>query len=250
VTPDGRELGYGHEPCVTPALGVRGPQLPDVWDAISARLRLADVTDQVGPLYTMQHEIHALWPFRAQLVGRALTVKAWPGDNLAIHGALAMAGPGDVLVVDWRGCVTACGAGAHITAAAQAQGLRGVVIDGAWRDIDEIAELGLPVFGRAECSFSPLKSRPGEIGVPVSCGGVVVAPGDVIFADKAGVAVIPAASADVAAANLLSAITTAPVLSTPAKRLTVYRRAFERSGGRTAGNGREWLPPQRTGAPT
>jgi 4-hydroxy-4-methyl-2-oxoglutarate aldolase len=245
LTRDGRSLTYGHEPKVTPCLGVRGPRLPPAWDEVGSRLRLADVVDQVGPLYTMQTEIRPLWPYSGQLVGRALTVKAWPGDNLAIHAALAMAGPGDVLVVDWRGCVTACGAGGHITAAAQAQGLRGVVIDGAWRDIDEIAELGFPVYGRAECSFSPLKRRPGEIGVPVSCGGVVVEPGDVIFADKTGVAVVPAAFAADIAADLLATTMSPPALSSPQRRLTVYRRAFEASGGRTAGDPHDWVadPP-------
>jgi 4-hydroxy-4-methyl-2-oxoglutarate aldolase len=238
---DGQQLAYGHEPRITPYLGVRGPRLPASWDKVSCHLRLADVADQVGPLYTMQTEIHPLWPFPGQLVGRALTVKAWPGDNLAIHAALAMAAPGDVLVVDWRGCVTACGAGAHITAAAQAQGLRGVVIDGAWRDIDEIAQIGFPVYGRAECSFSPLKNRAGEIGVPVSCGGVVVAPGDVIFADKAGVAVVPAAFADAVAADLLARTTTTPVLSSPADRLDAYRRAFESRQGRSGGNSHDWF---------
>jgi 4-hydroxy-4-methyl-2-oxoglutarate aldolase len=245
LTRDGQDLTYGHEPKVTPRLGVRGPELPPAWDEVRGRLRLADVTDEVGPLYTMQTEIRPLWPYSGQLVGRALTVKAWPGDNLAIHAALAMAGPGDVLVVDWRGCVTACGAGAHITAAAQAQGLRGVVIDGAWRDIDEIAELGFPVYGRAECSFSPLKRRPGEIGVPVSCGGVVVEPGDVIFADKTGVAVVPVAFAADIAADLLATTMSPPALSSPQRRLTVYRRAFEASGGRTAGDPHDWVadPP-------
>jgi 4-hydroxy-4-methyl-2-oxoglutarate aldolase len=240
LTEEGRGLAYGHEPRVAPCLGSRGPQLPAAWDKVAGHLRLADVVDQVGPLYTMDTGIRPLWPYPGQLVGRALTVKAWPGDNLAIHGSLALAEPGDVLVVDWRGCVTACGAGGHITAAAQAQGLRGVVIDGAWRDIDEIAELGFPVFGRGECSFSPLKNRAGEIGVPVSCGGVVVAPGDVIFADKAGVAVVPAAFAEEIAADLLAATQAPPALSSPGRRLTVYLSAFERSGGRSAGNPDDW----------
>jgi len=242
---DGRARAYGHEPRITPCLGVRGPQFPAAWDKVRGQVSLADVVDQVGPLYAMQTEIRQLWPAPGQLAGRALTVKAWPGDNLAIHAALALAEPGDVLVVDWRGCITACGAGAHITAAAQAQGLRGVVIDGAWRDIDEIAQLGFPVYGRAECSFSPTKNRPGEIGVPVSCGGVVVSPGDVVFADKAGIAIVPSAFADDIAASLLDAATVAPVLSTRAARLDVYWSAFEASRGRSGGDPRDWPGVQR-----
>jgi 4-hydroxy-4-methyl-2-oxoglutarate aldolase len=241
VTQGGQGQAYGHEPTVTPRLGNRGPQLPGAWDKVASHLTLADVVDQVGPLYTMDTGIRALWPYPGHLVGRALTVKAWPGDNLAIHAALALATAGDVLVVDWRGCVTACGAGAHITAAAQAQGLRGVVIDGAWRDIDEIAQLGFPVYGRAECSFSPLKNRAGEIGVAVSCGGVVVAPGDVIFADQAGVAVVPSAFADDIAVGLLARVSgPGPVLSTSSARLNVYRRAFAGSNGRYIGERSDW----------
>src|SRR5258708_25324752 len=110
VTHNGREYVYGHDPRITPRLGVPGPRLPASWYKISAHLRLADVVDQVGPLYTMATEIRPLWPYTGQMVGSALTVKPWPRDDLAIHGSLAMASPGDVLAVDCRGRVTATAA--------------------------------------------------------------------------------------------------------------------------------------------
>jgi regulator of RNase E activity RraA len=69
--------------------------------------------------------------------------------------------------------------------------LGGLVVDGAIRDGEAIAALGFPVFSRSVCPGGCDKDGPGEINVPVACGGVVVMPGDVVIADADGVAVVP-----------------------------------------------------------
>lgn len=180
-----------HEPVVPPRVGAAGPGVaPDV----IARLRecaVSDVTDAVGRLYSMDSGIRPLYTPMPRLVGTALTVKAVPGDNLAIHHALGFVRPGDVLVVDWRGYVEGCGTGVLSLIDPIRHGLAGVVCDGAWRDVEDIRPLGLPLFGRGISPYSPPKARFGEVNVPVNCGGVVVEPGDVVVADEGGVAVVP-----------------------------------------------------------
>lgn len=192
---------FGHRPVVPPL--VRAHVAPPDWEVIE-RLRTAfvpDVSDAVGQLYTMDSGIRPLYEPVPRLVGQALTVKAAPGDNLAVHGALSMVQDGDVLVIDWRG-TDACATGAGSLALPIREGLRGAVVDGGWRDVDELEALRFPVFGRAISAFSPQKTRPGEINVAVSCGGVVVHPGDIVVGDREGIAVIPRAFAAEVAASL------------------------------------------------
>lgn len=150
-----------------------------------------DVSDAVGGLYTMASAIRPLYPNMKRVLGTAITVKALPGDNWAIHAGLSKCEEGDVLVVDWRGYTEACGTGALTTMLAMRRGLSGVVIDGAWRDIGDLKRLGFPIMGRGISPFSPGGRRLGEVNVPVCCGGVVVEPGDLIVGDDEGVAVVP-----------------------------------------------------------
>lgn len=189
IGPGGSMRGY--VPVVPPRIGPSPDRVdPAQLDAL-ATVSTADVSDAVGRLYTMAPAIRPLYRPIRPTIGVALTVKAVPGDNLAIHGALGMVQEQDVLVVDWLGYTEGCGSGASSLTAPFERGLRGVVVDGGWRDVAELRARDMPVFGRAEAAFSPAKNDPGEINVPVCCGGVVVHPGDVVVADGAGVTVIP-----------------------------------------------------------
>jgi regulator of RNase E activity RraA len=192
---------FGHRPVVPPIVRAHAPD-PD-WQLLERfrRAFVPDVSDAVGQLYSMDRGIQPLYQPIPRLVGQALTVKAVPGDNLAVHGALAMVRDGDVLVIDWRG-TDACGTGAGSLALPIRDGLRGAVIDGGWRDVAELEALQFPVFGRGVSAFSPPKTRPGEINVPVTCGGVVVQPGDIVVGDREGVAIVPRAYAAEVAASL------------------------------------------------
>jgi RraA family protein len=147
---------------------------------------LADVNGRRGALHG---RIAALRP-RMKLAGPALTVEVRHGDNLMIHAAMALAKPGDVLVIDGKGDQTAALMGAIMITACKQLGLAGVVIDGAVRDSLELDDMDFPVFSFGTNPNGPTKNVPGRIGYPVSCGGVTVQSGDLVVADADGVVVI------------------------------------------------------------
>lgn len=135
------------------------------------------------------------------LMGPAFTVASPPGQNLAIHRAIAAAHPGDVLVVAMAGDRGYGPFGEILALACQKRGIAGLVIDSTVRDGDDIEALGFPVFCRGLSPAGTRKEVAGELGAEVRCGGVRVAPGDIVVADRDGVVVVPAsARADVEAA--------------------------------------------------
>jgi 4-hydroxy-4-methyl-2-oxoglutarate aldolase len=125
-----------------------------------------------------------------KLAGPAFTVEVVPGDNLMIHAAIAMARPGDVLVIDGKGDVTCSLMGEIMTNTCIAMKLGGAVVDAAIRDTEELRELGFPVFAVGANPNGPTKARAGRINGPVSVGGRIVHPGDLIVGDSDGVVVI------------------------------------------------------------
>ncbi len=181
----------GHHSAIPPRFGRNGAPIPSsVRVALQAAL-VTDLSDVVGRLYTLDTAIVPLHPEMPKLVGVAVTAKVPPGDNWTIHAALSRSGEGEVLVADWLGYHDGCGAGVSSMIPAIRRGLTGVLVDGGWRDIDDIAALGVPVLGRGRTPFSPSKAQLGEVNVPVNCGGVIVEPGDVIVGDANGVVCIP-----------------------------------------------------------
>ena len=147
---------------------------------------LADVAGRRGALHG---RIQAL-RHRMKLTGSALTVEVRPGDNLMIHAAIALAKPGDVLVIDGKGDQSAALMGTIMMNACRQVGIAGVVIDGAVRDSVEIDEMGFPVFSMGTNPNGPTKLASGRIGHPVSVGGVAVRPGDLVVGDADGVVVV------------------------------------------------------------
>ncbi|GGI25937.1 MULTISPECIES: RraA family protein [Bradyrhizobium] len=139
-----------------------------------------------------------LRPFHrsGRLVGTAFTVRTRPGDNLAIHKALELVGPGDVIVVDGGGDETRALVGEIMKNIAEERGAAGYVIDGAIRDVAAFSGSDFPCFARAVTHRGPYKSGPGCINVPVSIGGSPIAPGDIVVGDEDGVVSFPAAMAD------------------------------------------------------
>lgn len=112
-----------------------------------------------------------------------------------IHKALEIAEAGDVLVIDAGGSLNQAVFGGQMRASAMSKGLAGVVVDGAVRDLVELAAGGLACFAKGVNHRGPSKDGPGEINVPISCAGMVVHPGDLILGDPDGVICIPAADA-------------------------------------------------------
>lgn len=122
----------------------------------------------------------------APLVGTAVTVRTRAGDNLAILRAYDACRPGDVMVVDGDGDLCNALVGGIMTFAAASLGLAGMVLDGAIRDVAEIAARSFPVYARGVNHRGPYKDGPGAINVPISVGGMAVRPGDIIVGDQDG----------------------------------------------------------------
>jgi RraA family protein len=152
---------------------------------------LADVAGRRGALSGRITPLASTMRF----AGPAVTVEVRPGDNLMIHAALALAKPGDVLVVDGKGDVSSALMGEIMCQQAVALGVAAVVIDGAVRDSEAIRELGFPMYAAGLNPNGPTKSVAGRLNHPISIGGVSVNPGDLVVGDADGVTVIERAKA-------------------------------------------------------
>ena len=126
-----------------------------------------------------------------RIVGQARTVRCMVGDNSALHAAITLARPGEVLIADAGGFLGTAVWGGLMTHAAKRQGVAGLIIDGAVRDRSEIVELDFPCYARGLVPAGPHKAFGGAIDCPVNCGGVAVRPGDLVIADSDGVTIIP-----------------------------------------------------------
>jgi RraA family protein len=147
---------------------------------------LADVAGRRGALSS---RIAPLAP-SMRLAGPAVTVEVRPGDNLMIHAAMAIAKPGDVLVIDGKGDESCALLGEIMVSQCMAIGIAGVVVYGAVRDTEAIRALGFPLYATGANPNGPTKVAPGRINWPVSVGGVSVQPGDLVVADGDGVVVV------------------------------------------------------------
>lgn len=156
---------------------------------------VADSNNSIARQGVMDSGIKPVDP-KSHIVGRAVTVKCQPGDNLALHQGIYAAQPGDVLVCDLRGYDQGGHFGDIMALACKVRGLAGVVLDGSCRDSEDIKELGFPVFSRGFNPAGTVKASLGQINVPITCGGVEVHPGDMILGDCDGVVVVRHAQED------------------------------------------------------
>ncbi len=140
-----------------------------------------------------------------RLCGQARTVNTMAGDNGIIHAAIPLLRKGEVLVVNAAGVDDVAVWGEVMTHAAERQGIAGLVLDGAVRDLAELRERRFPVFCRAATPRGPHKGFGGTIDGIIACGGVAVSPGDLVVGDDDGVAVVPLAQVDAVLATAKAA---------------------------------------------
>jgi 4-hydroxy-4-methyl-2-oxoglutarate aldolase len=159
------------------------------------RIGAATVHEALGQRGYVDAAIAPLDP-ATRIAGRAYTVEATPGDNLAIHYALSQAVAGDVIVIDYKGCMHAAAIGDVMAFSAKARGMAAIVVDGAVRDAALVVEMGFAVFARGLCITGPTKAQPGKVQVPIVLGGCRVHPGDIVVGDRDGLVVVPAAELD------------------------------------------------------
>jgi 4-hydroxy-4-methyl-2-oxoglutarate aldolase len=127
----------------------------------------------------------------ARFCGVALTVRTRARDNLAPYAALGFARKGDVLVVAANAYDEASVAGDVLLGMARNAGIVALVTDGMVRDVEGLDAVGIPVFARGLTPNAPHRDGPGAIGEPVTLGGAIVHPGDIVIGDANGVVVVP-----------------------------------------------------------
>ena len=165
---------------------------------LTERLRAIEVSalcDADKTLPVCDAAIRAMVP-GVRMAGPALTVTA-EDDHLPVFSALAEAEPGEVLVIATNGGRLAV-LGELFATEARRRGLAGVVIDGHCRDVHGLRGLGLPVFARGTIPASGSTVSRAPLRTPVRCGGIDVAPGDLVFGDDDGIVIAPAARIEAA----------------------------------------------------
>ncbi|MGL1835111.1 RraA family protein [Rhodocyclaceae bacterium SMB388] len=176
--------------------------IPPVFERVSPEqiqrakeFQSAILCDVFGRRGSLNARVQALNP-SMQVAGPAFTVEVRPGDNLMFHVALAVAQPGDVIVVDGKGDQTCALFGELMVSQAEAAGLAGFVVDAASRDSDSLTNGGFPIFAAGRNPCGPTKGLNGTIARPISLAGVPVQSGDLVVGDADGVVVIPLADVD------------------------------------------------------
>jgi len=127
----------------------------------------------------------------SRAAGPARTALCAPGDNTMVHALVAHARPGDVLVLTSAEPAPVAFVGDLLATQARAQGVAAVLVDGAVRDLDELADLGLPIWTRFVRAQGATKGEVGKLDVPVVVGGVEIRPGDLVVMDGDGAVVVP-----------------------------------------------------------
>jgi 4-hydroxy-4-methyl-2-oxoglutarate aldolase len=126
----------------------------------------------------------------SRVAGPARTVRCGQDDNLMVHAAMAAVQPGDVLVLTMPEPRPVALVGDLLATQAKVQGAAAVLVDASIRDVDELAELGLPIWARWVRVRGAAKDLAGTIGEPVEVGGAKIRQGDVLVLDADGVAVV------------------------------------------------------------
>jgi len=139
--------------------------------------------------------IRPLWDGMPRVAGPAYTVRCGPGDNLMLHAAIYRAPAGSIIVVE-SADVDYAVAGGNVCAVAQRHGIAAFVIDGVIRDLAEARDNRFPVFARGVIPIPGGKDVLETLNGPLRCGGVEVAPGDVVVADEEGIVVVPLSRAE------------------------------------------------------
>ena len=161
----------------------------------------ADIADVTAQAATMRG-IGRVGGVKGRIAGTAVTLSLPLGGVNMLKMAMELTRPGDVLVVAARGSTDFAMFGGLLAVGMKKRGVAAMIVDGMVRDAEEIVESGFPIFSRGIVANACLAEGPGEVNIPVACGGVVVNPGSIIIADANGVACVPASEAAFVAAKV------------------------------------------------
>lgn len=157
-----------------------------------ARLGSATVYEAGGRGGYVDLDLHQIVP-GSRVAGPARIVRCGQGDNLMVHAAMAAVAPGDVLVLTMPEPAPVALVGDLLATQAQVHGAAGLLVDASVRDVDELREMGLPIWARWIRVRGATKDAVGAIDVTVVVGGATINPGDAVVLDADGVAVVEAA---------------------------------------------------------
>jgi 4-hydroxy-4-methyl-2-oxoglutarate aldolase len=154
-----------------------------------ARLGTATVYEGGGRRGLVDAPLHQVVP-GSRAAGPARTVRCAQGDNLMVHAAMAALQPGEVLVLTMPLPEPVALVGDLLATQAKVHGAAAILVDASVRDVEELVELGLPIWARYVRVRGADKATPGELDVPVDVGGTTIRPGDVVVLDADGAAVV------------------------------------------------------------
>jgi RraA family protein len=176
---------------ILPLLRRPEPSLLEQFDQLATPL----ISDNMNRLHGTNSKLR---PYHksSRILGTAFTVKTRPGDNLMVHKAIDLAMPGDVIVVDAGGETSQAIIGEIMLRLARKKGIAGYVIDGCIRDSSAFYREDYPCFAIGVTHRGPYKEGPGEINVPVTVGGQLIHPGDIVIGDEDGVVTVPLSDAE------------------------------------------------------
>lgn len=164
---------------------------------------VGDLADCMHGIGAMDGAIHQVYSPMKRIFGTAVTVDLSPGDGLLLRAAIEAAKPGDVVVATSHGVTARALLGGAIGMHMVHRGIRGLIVDGAVRDVAEFRSLDFPVMARAVTPRSGTSPAGwGDVNVPIACGGAVVMPGDIVVGDDEGLVVVPRRSAAAVAGKL------------------------------------------------
>ncbi len=153
--------------------------------AALARLGVATVHEAAGRTGVVDLPLTQVVP-GSRVAGPARIALCAPGDNTMVHALIAHAHPGDVLVLTSTEPAPVALIGELLATQAQGRGVAALLVDGAVRDLDELAAIGLPIWTRFVRAQGATKGAVGELDVPVVIGGAGIRPGDLVVMDCDG----------------------------------------------------------------
>ena len=160
-----------------------------------AQLGVATVHEAAGRTGIIDIPLTQVVP-GSRVAGPARTALCAPGDNTMVHAAVAHANPGDILVLTSIEPAPVALVGELLATQAQTRGVAGILVDGAVRDLEELAAIGLPIWARFVRARGATKGEVGRLDVPVVVGGTEIRPGDLVVLDCDGAMALPSERVD------------------------------------------------------
>ena len=154
----------------------------------------------------------------SRAAGPARTVRCGQDDNLMVHAAVAEAEPGEVLVLTMPEPAPVALVGELLATQAKGRGVAAILVDAAVRDVEELREVGLPIWARFVRVSGAEKTAPGAIGEPVQVGGATIRQGDVVVLDADGAVVVQREHVDGGARERHARVPSASARSAPSSR--------------------------------